>query len=277
MIFGKSPPPESNENRYTPYHYGLPRNSTFSGVSEFFVYAVKRNEDDTPEKILQLFQSHNGKLISATVSPGNDPRNEFVVDCFLDTTKLDCQPDDLLIFLRKMKIVKRAEKLKMAGRLYSSYLFPFMATGNRRSVVMDAESLLAAENAMGKEDPSLGKIVSKKFFEQGRAQGIVVAKEFASNEVPANKQDEYTTEAAKSYLRAAGWGVIGYNFDRELFTVNVAEPPVIKNGDGYFVGGNYLKGILAGLLESKFTNGARLAVTHETYNKERNFLSVYYA
>src|ERR1700719_2387601 len=97
LLFSSKPKQEIivNESQYVTNRFGLPRNSSLTSVSEFFVYLVKRNDEDTPEKILQLFQSHNGRLISASIYPGNEPKTDSVIDCILDTSRMDCQPDDL--------------------------------------------------------------------------------------------------------------------------------------------------------------------------------------
>ncbi|MDA4131464.1 MAG: hypothetical protein OK457_11895, partial [Thaumarchaeota archaeon] len=255
----------------------MPKNSTLSGVIEFFVYGVKRGSDDVPEKVLQIFQAHNARLLSASIYPGNEPKTDFVVDCILDISNIDCQTDDLLILVRKLKFVKRAEKVKMSGRLFSNYQFPLVASGNKRALIVDAESFLAFESTFVNQDPSFGKLVSAKLFELGRVNGTAASTEFSGNDVPLVKRDEYMIEAAKSFLRASGWGVIGSNMEREITTVNVAEPPVILTQQGTFAGGSYLKGLIAGMLEVRAKNGIKLGVTHESYNKDKKILSLYYA
>jgi predicted transcriptional regulator len=276
MLFGTKKPviPES---QYVPNRVGLPRNSTIRNVSEFFVYGIRRGEDDTPERILQVFQVHHAKLISASVFPGNEPTSEFVLQCVLDTSKLDCQVDDLLILIRKQRFVKRAEKIRMSGRTFSNYLFPLLVANNRRAVILDAESLLAVESSLKSLDQDQAKAVRDMLFEQGRAQGHRVIEDLKSDAIPADKQVEYMTEAVKGYLRASGWGVFGSNLDRDIYQVNINEPPFVETNGGYFAGGSYLEGLIAGLLESRADKNVRLAISHEGYSKEKKILSVYFA
>ncbi len=61
MLFGPKKP-VTPESQYVANRLGLPRNSTIRNVSEFFVYGTRRSEDDSPERILQLFQTHHAKL-----------------------------------------------------------------------------------------------------------------------------------------------------------------------------------------------------------------------
>lgn len=256
---------------------GLPRNSTLRNVSEFFIYGSKRGDEDSPERILQIFQVHHAKLMSASVFPGNDPVGEFVLTCVLDTSKLDCQADDLLILIRKLRFVKRAEKIRMGGRTFSNFLFPLLASNNRRALILDAESLLALENSLNSLDAEQAHAVQQIMFEQGRAQGHRVTEDLKSDAVPADKQEEYMIEAVKGYLRASGWGIFGSNLDRDIYQVNITEPPFVETNGAYFAGGSYLKGLVAGLLESKTKERVRLAVTHESYSKEKKILSLYFA
>lgn len=276
MIFSSKKTP-SQESQYVPNRLGMPRNSTIHNVSEFFVYGSRRGDDDNPERILQVFQAHRGKLLSASIYPGNDPTSEFVVDCVVDTSKIDCQVDDLLILIRKYRFVKRAEKMKMSGRTFSSYLFPLLVANSRRAVILDADSLLAVENSLKSLDESQAKAVQSMLFEQGRTQGHRITEDLKSDAVPKEKQVEYMTEAVKAYLRASGWGIFGSNLDRDIYQVNITEPPFIETNGSYYAGGSYLKGLVAGLLESKSDTGVRLAVTHESYSKEKKILSLYFA
>ena len=124
----------------------LPKNSTLTGVYEFFILARKNREEDSPERILQVFQDHRAKLISVSSYPLGEPtQREFVVSCVMDVSKIDCQIDDLLILIRKLRFVTRAEKSKMNGRGLSNFLFPPMVSNGTRAVILDAETLLALE------------------------------------------------------------------------------------------------------------------------------------
>jgi predicted transcriptional regulator len=277
MLFSSKPKVSTPESQYVPTRLGLPRNSTIRNVSEFFVYGSKRGEEDGPERILQVFQVHHAKLMTANVFPGNDPINDFVLDCVLETSKLDCQVDDLLILIRKFRFVKRAEKIRMGGRTFSNYLFPLLVSNNKRAVILDADSVLALESSLKSLDEDQARAVQTIMFEQGRAHGHSVTEDLKSDAIPADKQNEYMTEAVKGYLRASGWGIFGSNLDRDIYQVNVTEPPFIETNGGYFAGGSYLKGLIAGLLESKSTTGIKLAVTHESYSKEKKILSLYFA
>lgn len=278
MLFSSKPKVLATpESQYVATRVGLPRNSTIRNVSEFFVYGVKKGDEDCPERILQIFQVHHARIISASVFPGNEPTTEFVLQCVLDTSKVDCQADDLLILIRKLRFVKRAEKIRMGGRTFSNYLFPLLASNNRRAVILDAESMLAIEDSLKTLDAEKAKAVQSMMFEQGRAQGHRVTEDLKSDLIPAEKQEEYITEAVKGYLRAFGWGVFGSSLDRDIYQVNISEPPFIETNGAYFAGGSYLKGLIAGLLESKSIGGARLAVTHESYSKEKKILSLYFA
>lgn len=277
MLFSSKPKPAVPESQYVPSRLGLPRNSTIRNTCEFFVYGTKRGEDDCPERILQIFQVHQARLLSASVFPGYDPANEFVLQVILDTSKIDCQLDDLLILIRKLRFVKRAEKIRMGGRTFSNYLFPILTSNNRRAVILDAESILAVEDSLKTLDQDQANSVRSMMFEQGRAQGHRVTEDLKSDAIPAEKQEEYMTEAVKGYLRASGWGIFGSNLDRDIYQVSIAEPPFVETNGSHFAGGSYLKGLIAGLLESKSNAAVKLAVTHESYSKEKKILSIYFA
>ncbi len=165
----------------------------------------------------------------------------------------------------------------MSGRTFSSFLFPLLVSNSRRAVILDADSLLAMEISLTIIDGSQAKSVQSILFEQGRTQGHKITEDLKSDAVPKEKQNEYMTEAIKAYMRASGWGIFGSNLDRDVYQVNVTEPPFIETKGSYYAGGIYLKGLIAGLLESKSDTGFRLAVNHESYSKEKKILSLYFA
>jgi hypothetical protein len=120
MLFSK-PKPVQKETQYYPLEIGLPKGlARVPRLYEFFVVGTRRGEEDGLEKVLQILQDHGGRLISITSFPdGDHSPNDYVCSCTVDTSKLDCNTDDLLIMLRKTKSVRRAEKTKVGNNAFS--------------------------------------------------------------------------------------------------------------------------------------------------------------
>jgi predicted transcriptional regulator len=280
MIFYDKQKPLTDEvqSQYAPLRLGLQKDSTLTNnIYEFFVIGTRRGDEDGPERILRILQEHRAKLVSVNLFPNGETSSDFVMTCMIDGSKLDCQPDSLLIAFRKFRFVNRAEKSKMNGRTFSAFLFPLFIANNQRSVVLDAQTLLALEVSLGGVTGLDDKVVSSILLEMGRKQGARIFKEqIQSNLVPAQKKDDYFMDSIKTYMIASGWGVFSASFVDGVNTAYLINPPVFERGSAApLVGGSYLRGLVLGLLESKAGNVSRLAVSHENYNKERRLLSMY--
>jgi predicted transcriptional regulator len=280
MIFHEKQKAVTDEvqSQYAPLRLGLQKDSTLTNnIYEFFVIGTRRGDEDGPEKILRILQEHKAKLVSVNLFPSGEAGSDFTLTCMIDGSKLDCQPDSLLIAFRKFRFVNRAEKSKMNGRTFSAFLFPFLIANSQRSVVLDAQTLLALEVSLGNVTGLDERIVSSILLEMGRKQGTRIFKEqIQSNLVPAQKQDDYSIDSIKTYMIASGWGIFSASFVDGVSTTYVTNPPVFERGSvAPLVGGSYLRGLVLGLMESKAGNVSRLAVSHENYNKERRLLSMY--
>jgi len=274
MLFSR-PKLVQQESQYTPVKVGFSKGA--SNIHEFFVFGTRKSEDDGPEKILQIMQNHRGKLISVNAFPSPESSNDFIVSCIIDSSKLDCNLDDLLIILRKLRCVRRAERSKLVGNTFSNFLFPLLIANNRRSIIYDAESLLSIERSLAHLPDDDEKVAASAMFEEGRAHGRRV---FAGYILPitngTSRQDENNLEAIKGFLRASGWGIFAANLDREIYTATLTDAPVLDTNGSFFAGGSYLQGLVAGLLESKSGLTKKLTLTHQAYDKDKRVLSIYY-
>ncbi|MGH2639864.1 MAG: hypothetical protein ACRDF4_11400, partial [Rhabdochlamydiaceae bacterium] len=230
MIFDSKPKREAAwEAQYAPFTFCLPKNLSLNGIHEFFIWSDrKRSDEDGPERILQIFRAHGARLISVSSQPLGEnltDSGEFVMSCVLDLTKIDCQVDDLLILVRKLRFVSRAERSKINRMTLSNFFFPPMLSSARRAVIMEAESLLALECSQT-GDVKLTS-VSAAFFEEGRRHAMRVVKEFIKSRDPAQKQNEQINESIKSYMRICGWGIFRPYVDGGIYTATITEPPTL--------------------------------------------------
>ena len=103
-------------------------------------------------------------------------------------------------------------------------------------------------------------------------------KDFIRNpSIHPEKQEEYLGESIKSYIRYCGWGIFNSTFDRELFTVNLIDPPVLEVSGSILTGGNFLRGLIAGFMESTEGDKREVEVTGQFYDKGKKILTVYLA
>lgn len=278
MLFGKPKTvTEESQSQYAAVRLGLPADSTVGSFYEFLVVGSRKNDEEGPEKILQMLQVHRAKLLSVNSFPKPDASYDFVLSCTIDASGLDCQIDQLLIMFRKLRFVERAEKSKMNGKPLSTFLFPLLMAANQRSVVFDAQSILSFEVSLAGKGVDK-KIVSDVLLELGRRQGVRVFKEYIqSKQVPPEKQRDYITDSIKGYLMGAGWGIYAEGYEQNFQTVHITDPPILENGDTPIVGGSYLRGLIAGFLESKAGGNSKVALIQERYTKEKKLLTMYFA
>ncbi len=279
MLFGSKPKTvtEDSQSQYAAVKLGLPKDSTLGNFYEFFVVGSRKNDEEGPEKILQVLQVHKAKLLSINSFPKPDAPSDFVFSCVIDASKLDCQIDQLLIMFRKLRFVERAEKSKMNGKTFSIYLFPLLFANNQRSVVCDAQSILSFEASLARKGLD-EKTVSDVLLELGRSQGARIFREcILSKLVPPEKQRDYVLDSIKGYLMGAGWGIFAEGYEQDFQTVHMTDPPILENGDTAIIGGSYLRGLIAGFLESKAGGNSKVALIQERYTKERRVLTMHFA
>ena len=86
------------------------------------------------------------------------------MSCIVDGSRMNCNGDDLLIAIRKLKFVVRAEKASMNGKVFSNFLFPVSLMNKKNtSIIFDVI-------------PSLGLWVCSKIEEQGRKYALRLSK-----------------------------------------------------------------------------------------------------
>jgi predicted transcriptional regulator len=261
MIF-RSDKVKTPEKNYFPASVGLMRPAE-QNVIEFLV--IGRKEKDCQNKILEFLAAHGTELISH-YGYSNEDASEFILSTTVDCKRIVCSLDELLIRLRKMKFVTRAEKSDLKGQLFSNFLFPIKVLG-ARSVNVETDSLGAIDDALRAE--GLGK-VSKLLFDEGRNNSIKVYDSLRRLEMSEGAKP--VTEAIKGYLRASGWGIFNFRLEGEFAFATISDPPTMGPNDSSISGISYLSGLAAGVIERMI--GSKVHFRYGNYEKERQMLTL---
>src|SRR5487761_981012 len=262
MIFRseKQKPPEKQ-------HYALNIGLTSPAgrnVVEFLV--VGKKEVYSQNKVIEFLYGHGAELVSHYGYVDTDSK-EFILSCCVDATNVDCTLDELLIRLRKLKFVTKAERNAMEGQLFTSFLFPIQVLGLHRAVSIDVDSMAGIDNALREDEP---RKIAKTLFDEGRNASLRVYDELKKLERFGNGKNAF--DATKDYLRASGWGQINFRTEGEFAFVTVIDPPVSGGSNSSVSGVSYLSGVAAGVLERMV--GSKMHFRYANYEKDRQMLTL---
>jgi predicted transcriptional regulator len=196
------------------------------------------------------------------------------MSCYLDVSKLDCQPDDLLIRIRKLKFVQRAEMAPMKGKIFSNFLFPISIQNKRRAIVFEAKSLFGMlENSFFLDNAQDPKASTETLHKQGRYYAREIIETIRKkNTSPENHFK--LTEAVKDYFRACGWGLIEFTTNGETNSAVITDLPESEMAAGPgTAAGSFLLGMMEGIIDGTRVN-EKVSILGESYNKEKRALSV---
>lgn len=234
---------------------------------EFHIGSTEAGESFT--RICEVFRAHRAKVIShyghMTVREGASFVESFVVD----TSAMDCQVDDLLILLRKLKIVKWAEKSKMSGKVFSNFFFK-VTIGNRRSVIFDTEALSSLFDSLKTSHAD----ISSTIRDEARKLGLAVATAIPGTTIGAlDSQPALVIDWVKGFLQTSGWGLFSFGKNDEVYTLMVSDPPISESGGSQTGIQAYLCGIVLGLIEG--VTRTKMDILNVYYNKEDRMLSIF--
>lgn len=233
-------------------------------VVEFLV--VGKKEVYSQNKVIELLYGHGAELVSHYGYLDADSK-EFILSCCVDATNVDCTLDELLIRLRKLKFVTKAERNAMEGQLFTSFLFPIQVLGLHRAVSIDVDSIAGIDNALRADEP---RKIAKPLFDEGRNASLRVYDELKKLERFGNGKNAF--DATKDYLRASGWGQINFRTEGEFAFATVIDPPVSGQSNSSVSGVSYLSGLAAGVLERMV--GSQMHFRYANYEKDRQLLTL---
>ncbi|MGI0084731.1 MAG: hypothetical protein ACREBQ_06580 [Nitrososphaerales archaeon] len=262
MIFRSEKEKAPEKHQYA-LNIGLTRPAG-QGVVEFLV--VGRKESYSQNKVIEFLSGHGAELV-AHYGYLDAQSGDFILSCCVDVSRVDCTLDELLIRLRKMKFVTKAEKSEMKGQLFSSLLFPIQVLGLHRALLIDVDSIASVDEAMRGDEP---RKISKILFDEGRNALLKVYDELKNLERLGSGKS--AADATKDYLRASGWGLINFRTEGEFAFATVIDPPVSGAGKSSIAGVSYLSGMAAGVLERMV--GSKMHFRYSNYEQDRQMMTL---
>ena len=262
MIF-RSEKEKPVEKHHYPLNIGLTRPAD-QNVVEFLV--VGKKEAHCQNKVIEFLSGHGAELVSH-YGYFDENSKEFILSCCVDTTSINCTLDELLIRLRKMKFVTKAERSGMNGQLFTSFLFPIYVLGLHRAVSIEIDSIAAIDDALRSDEP---RKISKLLFNEGRNASLKAYD--ALKNLEKTESAKPVADAIKGYLRASGWGLFSFRIDDEFAFATVIDPPVSGVNKSSISGVSYLSGVAAGVLERMV--GSKMHFRYANYEKDRQLLTL---
>ena len=268
------------EPQYVPFKVGLPKAGSQNHV-EFLI--IGRNQRDNQNKVLQFFTLSNPKLVSHFSCAADDDYAYFSMSCIVDCSETKYSPTDLLIAIRKLKFVARAEMQEMTNKLFSNFVFPVSLMKNKNtSVIIDTITLFEILRTSANRE-EVGKKYALNVIESIRAPMAVIRSESAKSAQGA------FAETIKNYFRACGWGQLSFDAhndrDGDLFdvsTVVISKIPETQAGQKEMEGEDglsspwvgFFKGFVSGVLQSIAPENDGNKVVGLSFNKYERTLTL---
>jgi predicted transcriptional regulator len=259
---------------------GLPRAGAATLV-EFLI--VGRNRADYQNRVIQLLTAHKANLISVTSHAANDDHTIFSMSCIVDRSEMNCLPDDLLIAIRKLKFIIRAEKESMSGKIFSNYSFPVAFTRtNNGSVIFEANSLFEILGDCSKIEEH-GRKYASRIIDSLRPATTFVRSE------TRKQARESLVDSVRDYFRASGWGLLNFDFDKadeECDLYNVSTVVISQLPEATVTCANpgmgapwisFFKGVICGLLEIIAPDVNNKRILGQTFNEQNRSLKFFVA
>lgn len=148
---------------------------------------------------------------------------------------------------------------------FGFFSFPVLMNDKSRAYIMRGEVLMKVEEDLTKTFGSSARAI---MFQEGRSFGRGVV-EVHSDHLGMDADLNIRSQSVKDASRAAGLGILDYNFseDKDVVNVILRDPLTDSSRD---CRSHFVFGILAGLIEK--IHGISLSVKSWTYNKETKIL-----
>ena len=234
---------------------------------EFHIGSTEAGESFA--RICETFRAHKAKVIAHYGHLTNKESVTFVESFVVDTSSMDCQVDDLLIHLRKLKLVRWAEKSKMSGKVFSNFFFK-VTLGNRRSIIFDTDALSSLFDSLKTSHAD----ISSTIRDEARKLGLAVATAIpGANAGALDSQPALVIDWVIGFLQTSGWGIFSFGKSDGVYTLKLSDPPISEYGGTQTGIQAYLCGIVLGLIEG--ATRTKMDILNVYYNKEDRMLSIF--
>jgi len=255
------------------FHLGKPRlpsveyypnnigNLTVGNPRSYAFLIYGRDERGIQAQILGILHKRGARIISQN-GYADDRSKEFTLCVSCDLSEVSVTPDDLVIELRRMKLVRNAMAICLKNRMFDGFLFPLTIMMTSRVVAMDANISFMIQDRLNNEESRAGlRDVGRDF-----ALGIVKQiREKMSSGFP----EDAVQENVRGYLKASGWGSFAWESETSFERLTIIDPPSYS---GKAVGNYFLHGMAAGLLEA--FRKKKFSLVEEVYGQDTRTLTL---
>ncbi|HYB04610.1 MAG TPA: hypothetical protein VED17_09110 [Nitrososphaerales archaeon] len=225
----------------------------------FLIYG--RDERGIQAQILAILHKRGARILSQ--NGYSDERNkEFTLCVSCDLGEVSVTPDDLVIELRRMKLVRNAMAICLKNRMFDGFLFPLTILMTGRVVAVNSNLSFMIQDRLNTEDSKVG------LRDVGRDFALGIVKQIR-DKMSSGFPEEAIQENIRGYLKAAGWGSFAWEAETSFERVTVIDPPIYS---GKAVGNYFLHGIASGLLEA--FRRKKFSLVEEVYNPDTRSLTL---
>jgi hypothetical protein len=225
----------------------------------FLIYG--RDERGIQAQILGILHKRGARIISQNGYVDEKTR-EFTLCISCDLGEVSVTPDDLVIELRRMKLVRNAMAICLKNRMFDGFLFPLTVLLSTRVVAVDSNLPFMIQDRLGTEEARTG------LQDVGHDFALDVVRQI-HDKLTSGYLEESIQENVRGYLKATGWGSFTWESETSFERVTVVDPPTYS---GKAVGNYFLHGIASGLLEA--FRKKKFALVEEVYNQDTRSLTL---
>ncbi len=255
------------------FHLGKPRlpsveyypnnigNLTIGNPRSYAFLVYGRDERGIQAQILGILHKRGARIISQN-GYVDDRSKEFTLCVSCDLGEVSVTPDDLVIELRRMKLVRNAMAICLKNRMFDGFLFPLTILMTGRVVAVDSSVPFMIQDRLNTEESRAG------LRDVGRDFALGIVKQIRDKMSPGFQEDAIQ-ENVRGYLKAAGWGSFGWESETSFERVTITDPPSYS---GKAVGNYFLHGMASGLLEA--FRRKKFSLVEEVYNQDTRSLTL---
>ncbi len=206
----------------------------------------------------------------------NEKYGDFTLSLVCDLAGVDATLDDLVIELRKFKLVTSAESVSLKNQMFDGLLFPLVLMDSNRVVAVNSTLMFDLQEKLKTPAEKAALVDAGKQY--GRDAVNRIKQKFdtgtasKSPERHSSAGTKVIQENVNRYMKASGWGKFSWEDGDNLERVFIQDPPTPVSKEAGGAGNLFLQGLVTGVAEA--LQGKRLSVVEDHYDVPRRLLTI---
>ena len=230
----------------------------------------KDEKGEVSALIMNTLLKRGARILSQT-GYLNEKYKEFTLVLTCDLNYANGTLDDIIIQLRRIKHVTRADSHNLKNQMFHGLLFPLVLMDTNRVVAVNSGLTFEIQEGLRTE------FEKSILAEAGRSYGKSIIRTIKQRFEQAEKTKtlpldvETLEQNVTGYLKASGWGKFRWELQENYEQVVIYDPPTSQKG-GSAAGNMFLQGMVAGITD-EFRNKS-FSIMEDHYDPQSRLLTL---